>query len=147
MNCQAARALMLTVELPELRGSTDTELSQHLAACSRCRSHAELLLAAHRELGQALSAESGTMPAPHAVVAAAERRRARLRQVRRLAPLAVAAALAGLLVLRRPTAPGGPLFVPTPEAVPRQVTVTAPPGRNVAVLHGISTNVVVIWFF
>jgi hypothetical protein len=73
------------------------------------------------------------------------RRRTRARLLARAIPLAAAAGLAGLLLVRR-----GPQVVPGATRVPaaiHDVSVTAPPGRSLAVLHTDNPNIVVIWFF
>jgi hypothetical protein len=69
----------------------------------------------------------------------------RVRLLGRLVPLAAAAGLAGVLLVRR-----GPQVVPgaaRPPDVIHDVSVTAPPGRSLAVLHTDDPNIVVIWFF
>jgi hypothetical protein len=67
--------------------------------------------------------------------------------VRWAAPLAAAAGVATVLLTRR--GPGSIAETPRPraETMPRGVTVTAPPGRNVAVMETDNPNVVIIWFF
>jgi len=151
MNCETARELLLTADLAELEGSTGSPLSDHLRTCPACRAAAEQLLTAHRALRDVLGARQSANAAHevvHAAIRSAERRRAAARRVRLGLPLAAAAVLAGLLVLRH--TPDFPLRpdTRTATAVPARFSVTAPPGRNVLVLQPPDTsNVIVVWFF
>jgi anti-sigma factor RsiW len=145
MTCDTSQALLLTADPAELAGSRETELSRHLAQCARCRSRAAVLLAAQAELAALLAPPAGAVPAPGSLVAEAERRRARAQRIRVLVPLATAAGLVALLLWPRAPGPGGTV---TPRAPSRHlVSVTAPPGRSVAVLNSDTTDIVVIWFF
>lgn len=148
MSCHMARELMLTAEPSELDGSGVSELSRHLAACEPCRSAATALAAAHRHLSQTLLvATTDSARAARTALQTAEQRRVRARAVRWVAPLAVAAGLAIVLINRAspPTGPVAPLQ--RPEPVSQRVSVTAPRGRSVAVLQAEHSNVVVIWFY
>lgn len=151
MNCETARELLLTADPPELEGSTGSPLADHLRTCPACRAAAEQLLTAQRALRDVLGAGQSTDAADEVVQAAirsAERRRATARRVRLGLPLAAAAVLAGLLVLRH--TPDFPLQPNTRNAtaMPARFSVTAPPGRNVLVLQPPDTsNVIVVWFF
>lgn len=151
MNCDTARELLLTVDPAELEGSTGSPLADHLRTCSACRAAAEQLLTAHVTLRDALGAGQSANAADkvvHAAVRSAERRRAASRRVLLGLPLAAAAVLAGVLVLRRP--PEIPLSPPARAArgVPARFAVSAPPGRNVMVLQQPDTShVIVVWFF
>lgn len=151
MNCDRARAKMLTAHPAELGGDRDGDLAGHLRECGACRARAELLLAAQRELHAAIVSEAGADEAPpvHALVMAVERRRRNARRAWRWTPLAAAAAgFAGLLLMRGNPAPEGRAFPPAPRVeAAHGVTVTAPPGRNVAVLQSQRSDIVVIWFF
>jgi predicted anti-sigma-YlaC factor YlaD len=146
MNCRITRERLLTAEPGELDGRIESELASHLRDCAQCRRAADLMLEALRTL---VSPE----PAPGMAAAAAARRAvalartrdARARWVRHAVPLAAAASLAGILLLRR-----GPSPFPIPSVAPveiHDVTVTAPPGRSLAVLHTDDPGIVVIWFF
>jgi len=146
MNCQTARTLLLTAEVAELEGGGDGELSQHLRSCPDCRALAAEVLQAMGELRRDLETpqEAGIQPVRRAVLEA-QRRRTRARLLARAIPLAAAAGLAGLLLVRR-----GPQVVPGATRTPapiQDVSVTAPPGRSLAVLHTDNPNIVVIWFF
>lgn len=151
MNCDTARELLLTADPAELEGSTENPLADHLRSCTTCRAAAEQLLTAHRALRDALGAGQSADTAELAVQAAvrsAERRRAAARRVRLGLPLAAAAVLAGVLMLRRTPEP--PLSPPVRDAggVPARFAVSAPPGRNVMVLQQPDTShVIVVWFF
>ncbi len=146
MNCRAARALLLTAEVADLEDRGDGDLSQHFRSCPDCRALATEVLQAMGELRRALEPpqEAGIQPVRRAVLEA-QRRRTRARLLARAVPLAAAAGLAGLLLMRR-----SPQVVPgatrTPAAI-HDVSVTAPPGRSLAVLHTDNPNIVVIWFF
>jgi anti-sigma factor RsiW len=146
MNCRTARTLLLTAEVADLEGRGAGDVSHHLRSCARCRDLAAELLQAMGELRRALETTErpGVEPVRRAVLDA-QRRRARTRLLARVVPLAAAAGLTGLLLVRR-----GPQVVPgiTPARVAiHDVSVTAPPGRSLAVLHTDNPNIVVIWFF
>lgn len=151
MNCEAAREVLLTADPAELEGATGSPLAGHLRACPGCRAAALQLLTAHRVLRDVLGAgQSANAPdeAVPAAIRSAERRRAAARRGRWGLPLAAAAVLAGVLVLRR--TPELPLSPPVREAggVPARFAVSAPPGRSVMVLQQPDTShVIVVWFF
>lgn len=151
MTCSEALRLLLEVDPAVLADSEaqGTELARHLRDCSRCRAAADRFL----EGNAALRGDLAGTP-PNAVDAARRARVAAQRSARRRrqlwqagGPLAAAAVLAGILVMRqgsRPTISTSPVPATAPY---RGITVTAPPGRNVAVLNSVSSDVVVIWFF
>lgn len=151
MTCEAARELLLTADPGELEGRTGGPLLDHLRRCSACRAAAERMLAAQRELRQVLEAIPSSRPAAEAArgaIRSAEQRQTVARRVRFGVPLAAAAVLAGVLVLRRTPAP--PLTPPVRDAtaVRARFSVTAPPGRNILVLQQPDTShVIVVWFF
>jgi anti-sigma factor RsiW len=146
MNCRTARALLLTAEIPDLEGRGDGDLSQHLRSCTPCRGLATELLQTMDELRRTLETPEPTgIQSVRRAVLDAQRRGTRVQRFRRLVPLAAAAGLAGLLLLRR-----GPQIVPVavpPAPLIHEVSVTAPPGHSLAVLHTDDPNIVVIWFF
>jgi len=141
---------MLTAEPVELSGSTGSGLALHIATCASCRTQAALLLEAGSELARALDAAAGhdAVGAVRSALAAARRRRDAAQRRAWTIPLAAAALLAGLLVIRysgsSPAQPSAPAARPDAG---RGITVAAPRGRNVAVLQTDNPNVVVIWFF
>jgi predicted anti-sigma-YlaC factor YlaD len=151
MNCESARELLLTADPAELEGRTGSPLADHLRSCPACRAAAERLLTAQRALRDVLGAGQAAGAATAAVrvaVQSAERRRRAARRVLLGLPLAAAAVLAGVLVLRRTPEP--PLSPPVRDAggVPARFAVSAPPGRNVMVLQQPDTShVIVVWFF
>jgi anti-sigma factor RsiW len=145
MNCRTARTLLLTAEPADLAGRGDTDLSQHLRSCAHCRALATEILEAMGELDHALEVEAAGVQPVRQAIRHAQHRRTRARLLRRLVPLAAAAGLAGLLLVRR-----GPPAVPIPLRAPaaiHDVSATAPPGHSLAVLHTDDPNIVVIWFF
>ncbi|HTR20528.1 MAG TPA: hypothetical protein VMH88_06710 [Gemmatimonadales bacterium] len=153
MTCTDALRLLLEADPGVLAeaGSHDSDLARHLSTCARCRTAADRILEADATLRLGLA-----VPAPDAVEATrraraeAERRQRQRRRVWQAGtPLAAAAVLAGILVMRHGEG-GGPGMTAAPAHAAtgyRGVTVKAPPGRNVAVLNSDSSDVVVIWFF
>ena len=143
--------LVLTADSAELEARTGSPLADHLRTCADCRAAVERLRTAHHALRDALGSERSSTPATEAVqvaIQAAERRRAAAWRVLLALPLAGAAVLAGVLVLRR--TPELPLSPPVRDAggVPARFAVSAPPGRNVMVLQQPDTShVIVVWFF
>jgi ferric-dicitrate binding protein FerR (iron transport regulator) len=150
MKCDTAHELMLTAEVADLEGRRDGPLAEHLRACARCRTAAARLLAAHREMSDVLAAaRPPRLPADAAQLAVrtAERHRVAARRLRRALPVAAAALLAGLLLVPQPPQPPGSTST-EPAPVPARFSVTAPPGRSVAVLQQSDTSsVIVVWFF
>jgi len=145
MNCRTARSLLLTAEVADLEGSGASELSQHLLICASCRELAAELLQAMGDLRRELEVEDAGIQPGRRAVHDAQSRRARARLLGRVVPLAAAAALAGLVLVRR-----GPQVAPDAAPAPaaiHDVSVTAPLGRSLAVLHTDDPNIVVIWFF
>lgn len=148
MNCPTARELLLVADPADLEGRTESELSHHLRDCEACRRAAELVLHALAELEVGLGSDSETsgLTTARRAMAEARKRRVRSQWVRRAVPLAAAAGLAALLIVRR-SPPLPPDTVP-PRAPIHDVTVTAPPRRqSLAVLHTGDPNIVVVWFF
>ncbi len=151
MNCGIARELLLTADPAELEGSTGSPLADHLRTCPSCRAAAEQLLTAHRALLNVLEAGQSADAANEVVqgaIRSAERRRAAARRAQLGLPLAAAAVLAGVLVLRRTPEPPSSPPVRDAGGVPARFAVSAPPGRNVMVLQQPDTShVIVVWFF
>lgn len=149
MTCADARTLLLTADPAELRGSTGSDLALHIATCAACRAEATLLLDAQAELERALAAPAmqGAARAVGDVLSAAHRRRADARRRAWTIPIAAAAVIAGVVVVRSIHAPIDSSRPASPPNPSHGVTVAAPPGRSVAVLQTDNPNVVVIWFF
>lgn len=148
MNCATARELLLVADPADLEGRTESELSRHLSSCEPCRRAAERVLSALAELevGLASDPETSALTTARRAMAAARKRRVRSQWVRRAVPLAAAAGLAALLIVRR-SPPLPPDTVPVRAPI-HDVTVTAPPGgQSLAVLHTGDPNIVVVWFF
>jgi len=142
VTCAAARELLLEADLRAM----DPALQAHLDACLECRTLAEHLRAAERELSRGLAAMTSRTDAGVAVrrAAAEARRRTRRRRAAAIATLAAAAGLSAVvLATRQPTLPGSAPAV----LAPAHLSVIAPPGRNVAVLKTDNPDVVVFWFF
>jgi len=147
MNCDAARELLLVADPVDLEGGTGSELSRHLRDCDACRRAARMVLDALTELeaGLGTTRNDAAEAAARRALVEARKRHTRSRWVRRAVPLAAAAGLAALLLVRRsPSLP--PAAAPTRAPI-HDVTVTAPPGRNLAVLHTGNPDIVVVWFF
>jgi len=147
MDCTDARRAMLEADLGELDTAADSELGCHLATCERCRAAARAILEAESRLGSWLEARTPRLDAGPALAkaASAARRRDTMRRSGALA-LAAAAVLAGiLLVPRRPEIPPSS-GAPTAPAEPGHFSVTAPPGRDLVVLHTANPKIVVVWY-
>jgi hypothetical protein len=153
MNCNTAHELMLTAEVDELEARTDGHLAQHVRGCARCRAAAEHLLATQREIRDALAASQPRRPPAEAARLAVQAwggRQVATQRLRLVVPLAAAAVLAGLLVWRRAGEPlrAPPAPAPAPPTTSARFSITAPPGRSVAVLQQSDTSsVIVVWFF
>jgi len=151
MNCEAASELLLTADPAELEGSSGSPLADHLRSCPPCRAAAEHLLMAQRALTDHLEAGEMSGAAAGAVqlaIRSAQLRRRAARRVRLGLPLAAAAVLAGVLVLRRTPEPPLSPNTRNAAAVPARFSVTAPRGRNVLVMQQPDTShVIVVWFF
>jgi hypothetical protein len=147
MNCAAALDLMLEADLADLESPSDSELGRHLGECASCRAAAQRILLAERTLREQLATASPLGTADAALRAALARSARRGRLIRLGVPLAAAAGLLVFLVGReRSLQLGQPLAV-APPLPPPMLRVTAPPGRNVAVLRTDNPDVVVFWFF
>lgn len=148
MDCAEARRLLLEGDLPALTAGGDTDLGRHLATCARCRSAAEGIRAAEGALAEWLRARSPGGDAAGAVARAgaeALRRSHARRSLGAAGAIAAAAAVVLLLLPRtRLPAPGAP--APRAPASARGFSVTAPPGRDVMVLHTGDPRIIVVWF-
>jgi hypothetical protein len=142
VTCDAARERLLEADLRTL----DIELQAHLDGCLDCRALADHLREAERRLAGEVARLTPPTDSGVAVrrSGAEARRRAGRRRGAAIATLAAAAGLAAVILsTRQPALPGG---VPAVAARP-PLAVTAPPGRNVAVLKTDNPDVVVFWFF
>jgi hypothetical protein len=135
MNCLEARQVMLTAEPAELRGLGQTELASHIRSCQACGQAAQRVLLATDLLAAKLDS-----------TARATRKPARWSRQPAWLALPIAAALAAVLVSRRPDE----LVLPRVgnlQDVKRPVVqpvVNAPANRNVAVFKA-TEKITVVW--
>src|SRR2546429_2996081 len=101
MTCLEAKGRMLEADRNDLAGATDSELSLPLRGCAGCRTAADRILEAERELGRALAGAAPRRAADEAVLTAT-RRGVRRRWVWRAAPLAAGAVFPAGAVRPRP---------------------------------------------
>jgi len=134
-------------------------VSGHLTECPSCAAAARAVLEQQALLAEQLASVGPSATLDRALEAAleeAERRRiaGRRHSWRRLAPLAVAATVAGLLAIRfvgiSPDTALRDGFETTEimaSALRPDVDVTAPEGTNVAVFRTPNPDIVVYWFY
>lgn len=189
MTCEEARLALLEAEPADMRARGDGALAIHLRGCDACAARAAVILAgtgtlrtvlatavdaavaAHAAQADAVRAEHASheeTAAMHASVAGdgvARHVRVRASRSRRiggrvLAPVALAAMLAGVLLigdrLRVPFGAGSlttpfssplvRLYVPAPR-VPDAPVVNAAPGSDVAVMRTTNPDITVVWTF
>jgi hypothetical protein len=149
MDCTAARRRMLEADPADLAPGAGSELAAHLATCASCRVAAAAILTGERGLRDWLAASAPPGDTAAAVERAARQARARRRMRSRLTgaagALAAAAVAAGLLLL--PRAPTPPSASPAARAAGAPgFSVTAPPGRDLIVLHPADSTIVIVWF-
>jgi len=147
VNCTAARRAMLEADPAELAGASASELSRHLESCASCRAAAAEILAAERGLALWLAAARPRGEDAYAVAraAAVSRRRAWTRREGAVGALLAAAAAVVLLLLPRTPPPAAPSLAVAP-AEAGSFSVTAPPGRDVIVMHTSNPKIVVVWY-
>jgi hypothetical protein len=133
LDCRTALDRLLEAASGELRGEGGSELAGHVRACPRCRAVADRLLQGQAGLARALaeirpgrSVDSALEELPDERAIAADVRARGARRWAWLAPLAAAAALTGVLLLRD----GG---TERPSAVVEAPPVEAPPPRLPAI--------------
>ncbi len=171
MSCTEIRERLLEAELDELAGESDTPVGRHVRSCPACGAVARTLLAETRALGAALDAlapsRDGVAPAGHVVgsrsslaagpVPSVVRERGgspvpRSRgRVRRWAPLAAAAGLAGLIAigwgedrpLGDPSTPLDRLEAPVGE----RFAIEVPDDGRLAVFDTADPSIKVVWFY
>ena len=150
MNCDGAYLLMLEADNDELRGKADSPLSEHVRSCARCRRVAERFSAEEERLHLALDAARPLVPPEEASKRAVwEARLRRRREIwHGLAPVAVAAGLAGVLLVSTDGPTSGPHGEDTTTAaLTLPPVVEAAPGQRVAVFETDNPNIVVVWSF
>jgi hypothetical protein len=153
MTCDSALDRLLEADVTELRGEGDGALARHLAECERCAAVAGALVGELDRLDEGLGlwAEAGDARAAADTILAHETgdragprgQRPWLRHA--WAPLAAAAAVAGVLLLRPPgpewgMAPPGPGVEPT-------IAVRPPPGRSAAIMKTGNPNITIVWLY
>lgn len=142
MNCSEAREALLEAEPAELRGTGAGELARHLATCPACSAMARVIQEDLLAMDAAL----------YRLATAARPRRAAARRLRMrwlVAGLAAAAALSGVLIVRRQSQhlPGATVAHATP-AMPRGVEVDlAASPRQAAVFETADSTITVVWFY
>jgi anti-sigma factor RsiW len=151
IDCGAALERLLEADAAELEGRGDYELAAHVRGCARCGAIAARLVRGQAELARALDALGPRVGVEDALAAARLRQRAAAwrRTLGWATPLAAAAVLAGVLLLRGwwgagPTMPG--------EMMPRATVaieplVEMPAARNVLVFETKDQSAKVIWFY
>lgn len=149
MKCENAYQALLEADPIELRGESDSALSEHIRSCVRCRAVAERICLEEERLRSALDAVRSSTPTDEASKRAVWE--ARLRHRRQIwhgiAPVAAAAGLAGILLVSTGDR--------TPESLGERTTVQqvlppvveAAPGQQVAVFETDNPNIVVVWSF
>ena len=148
-SCQSVREWMLQADPAELRGEGDGEHAAHLRGCAECQRQARLFLAGQDELAAALGMLSTPSREPDVIPL-----RARRAWMPRLAATAagltaLAAALAGVLLLRPPPAatPGATTAQIARLLFPAAPVARALHGESVAVLATHDPDVTVVWVY
>lgn len=160
MNCEAARARILEADVQELAQPTDAAWREHLERCPACRAAAERVLEETRALDHALARmgprmtpEEAVALARRGVVASGARRSLRvgpwIRRAWPALPLAAAAALAGLLLLRPAEPRGDRAGLQPPPAADETMalTVHARDDARMVVFETDDPSITVVWFF
>ena len=148
MDCEHARSLLLEADLPELLGESDSELVRHLRTCAGCRRAADRIRQAERGLAAWISRAAPRTDESLAMAgaAAAARRRSVGHRHAAAGGVAAAAALAGLLLLSHRSGPPGEAVTAPAARIAVGFSVTAPPGREMIVLHTANPKIVVVWY-
>jgi anti-sigma factor RsiW len=150
INCKAAFDLLLESDPAELAGRGDTELAAHVKQCARCGAVAAKLLEGQEELAGALDAmrpRTGVDDALSAARTRRQRRSWRRNAWRMAAPLAAAAVVAGVFVVRSANTsrmPGELVVGPAPRIEP---VVEMPVAQNTLVFETEDKSAKVIWFY
>lgn len=150
ISCEVALDRLLEADPAELAGRGETELTAHVRECPRCQAVAARLQEGQEELGRALSELRPRAGVEEALILARARRRRMLKwrkAWRWAAPVAGAAVLAGVFLLRSPDTgrmPGEIVPLPVKRIEP---LVDAPLAQNVMVFEREDRSVRVIWFY
>lgn len=155
--CGTVRALMLDAEPEALRGEGASEVAEHVRRCPACAARAGVLHAETAAIGRFLGGAAPPLdvdavlsaawrPPDGRATAGGQAKAAPFVPWRQWVPLAAAAALAGLLLLRDgPSLPPPPSSAPAPSPAPPLVEQAT--HRNVAVLATANPEITVVWFF
>ena len=157
MTCAEAHEALLDADLTTLKGTGDEPLAHHIRACTSCAMRARIILQGEESLAKVLTTEGYGLDldkildasglAPSGVLPPLPTRwraRALAGHGLRLLPVAAAAALAALFLVRGPSLPG-PAY--SPPASPPGLDVQTPEGSSVAVLETNNPNITVLWLF
>ncbi len=136
-----------------MAGEDNSPLGRHVRECPRCQAVAAQLREGQEELALALGALQPRASASEAIDATLAKRRKTLRKRaawRWAAPLAAAAALAGVFFVGTPKGDragnGGFAVAPLAPLEERPI-VEAPPDRNIMILSTENRSITVIWFY
>lgn len=158
-DCASFRELMLEAEPAELRGEGESPLARHVRNCPACARAAAVLLQETEHVDafladappldvDAVLARAGIAPRRAAPGTAPGRLGIRRFPTRRVwVPLAAAAALAGLLLLRGPEPTRVPATDMAAREAPAPPLVEALADQDVAVLPTNDPNITVVWIF
>ena len=150
ITCETARELLLEADPAELRGEGDGSLAAHLRACAACRQRAQFLLGETDVLRSSLFAlgPAAHEPVPALAVPHRPTRSATWRGARILVPLALAAGIAVLVLVRgHQVTPPARAGLQLAKATPAPLDVQVPAGQSVAVFQTANPNIVVIWSY
>ncbi len=149
IDCETAFELLLEADPTELAGRGDSELAEHVRGCARCGAVAARLLRGQEELATALGELGPRTGVEEALsIVRARRRKVEWRRHawRVVAPLAAAAAIAAVVILRSPTEPLPEEIVRSPA--PRiEAVVKVAAAQNVMVFETRDKSAKVIWFY
>jgi hypothetical protein len=148
IDCKTALERLLEADPAELSGGGDSELAAHVRGCERCTAVAARLLEGQEELAGALGELGPRAGVEEALrVVRVRRRRSEWRRHawRVAAPLAAAAAVTAVFLLRSDgQMPGDPVQFPAPRIEP---LVEVPVAQNVMVFETQDRSAKVIWFY
>ena len=158
-SCAGFRELLLEADPAELSGAGDSLLALHLRDCARCAADAERVLAAQKDMADALADITASAAPPPAAVSTRQRGlrawstsisrgRARPRLIMGAAPLAAAAVLALLFVRQRDS---NELLRLEPDIEPVAVAdgvpvVNVTTAHDVAIMKTADPNITVVWY-
>jgi predicted anti-sigma-YlaC factor YlaD len=145
MDCAGVRPLLLEAEPEDLAGVGSSHVAAHVRTCGACGAVAARILDETARLDGFL-ARAPAAPDVDALVTRAQRREKKVIPFptwKRWSAVAAAAAVAGLLFLRRDV----PLQAFDRHTFDEAPLVEAAPDQNVAVLATANPDITVLWFF